>query len=307
MKIARVLCVYRKSLYQIYVREHQERSVREALRSGDAGADALRQSHEANETALREVERVLRQLRIEAVVRWRAHVRTTSKFDLVISLGGDGTLLDTSHRVSSATPLLGINSDPARSVGALCAGSVDELPALLDGLLSDRLRPRRVTRMRVRLDGREVLGPIINDVLFAHACPAGLSRFDLAVLPAARAEKSHSGFDGKIFRQHRGSGLWISTAMGSTAAIRSAGGRVMATGSRSLQYVVREPYRRPSSTERVVRGGMVRPGQTLVLITRMRQGMLWADGAHRRVALGYSQQLQLDRHPLDLLLVRPTR
>ena len=58
--------------------------------------------------------------------------------------------------------------------------------------------------------------PIINDVLFAHACPAGLSRFDLAVLPAARAEKSHSGFDGETFRPHRGSGLWISTAMGST-------------------------------------------------------------------------------------------
>jgi len=162
-------------------------------------------------------------------------------------------------------------------------------------------------RMRARVDGREVLGPILNDALFANACPAGLSRFDLVVLPAAGAEDSHSGHDGGAFRQHRGSGLWISTPMGSTAAIRSAGGRPMPPGSRSLQYVVREPYRPPGSSERVARRGSVPPGQTLVLVTRMRQGMLWADGAHRRLALGYSQQVLIDRHPSDLQLVRPPR
>ena len=81
----------------------------------------------------------------------------------------------------------------------------------------------------------------------------------------------------------------------------------MPPGSRSLQYVVREPYRRPGSSERPPRRGQVPPGQTLVLISRTRQGMLWADGAHRHLALGYSQQVLIDRHPSDLLLVRPSR
>ena len=310
MKIARVLCVYRKSLYQIYVREHQDRSVKQALRRGDTVAQGMRESHEANEAALREVEAELRRRGIEVVVRWRAHLRATKHFDLVISLGGDGTLLDTSHRVPDGPPLLGINSDPARSVGALCAGTVAELPALLDGLRSGRLRPQRLTRLRVRVDGKEVLGPILNDVLFAHACPAGLSRFDLAVLPAELAEQSHSGHDGAEFRQYRGSGLWVSTAAGSTAAIRSAGGRPMAAGSRSLQFLVREPYRPPSARgaaggARVSPRGKVHAGEVLVLISRMRQGTLWADGAHRQLALDYSQQVLLDGHPHDLLLVRP--
>jgi len=40
---------------------------------------------------------------------------------LVISLGGDGTYLRTSSMmVDSTIPLLGINTDPSRSLGILC-------------------------------------------------------------------------------------------------------------------------------------------------------------------------------------------
>ena len=41
---------------------------------------------------------------------------------LVVSVGGDGTYLRTSSMIeSSTTPLLGINTDPGRSLGILCA------------------------------------------------------------------------------------------------------------------------------------------------------------------------------------------
>ncbi len=304
MKIERALVVYRKSMFQIYVREHQEQWVQLALKRGDAVAAALRDSDRANHSALEEVERVLERYGIETVVRWRAHLRTTHQFDLVVSVGGDGTLLDTSHRILDGPPLLGINSDPQRSVGALCAGTVRQLPEILEALLAGRLRPQRRTRLRVRLDGQDTLGPTLNDILFAHACPAGLSRFELAVLPVERAAQSHSGHDGLEFRAYRGSGLWVSTATGSTAAIRSAGGRHMPPGSRWLQYRVREPYRAPGAPVRLPTQGRVPPGQALVLITRMRRGMLWADGAHRQLPLKYSQQVLIDRHPCDLLLIR---
>lgn len=33
-------------------------------------------------------------------------------YDLVVTVGGDGTILDTSHFLDGNTPLLGINSDP---------------------------------------------------------------------------------------------------------------------------------------------------------------------------------------------------
>jgi NAD+ kinase len=41
--------------------------------------------------------------------------------DLVVSLGGDGTFLKTASMVpDSEKPILGINTDPQRSVGCLC-------------------------------------------------------------------------------------------------------------------------------------------------------------------------------------------
>jgi NAD+ kinase len=305
MRVERVLVVYRKSLYQIYVKEHNESAVKHALRQRDTVALGLKEAHEAHAATLASVESTLRRLRIQVVSRWRAHVRSTRSFDLVISLGGDGTLLDTSHRILDGTPLLGINSDPERSVGALCAGTAGDLPALLDALASRKLRPRSVTRIRIRIDGREVFGPTLDDVLFAHSSPAGLTRFDLAVVPAQRALGAHSGHDGGAFQRARGSGIWVATAIGSTAAIHSAGGRIMPVGARRLQYLVREPYTGPEPLPGA--RGYVSPGQALVLINRLRRGALWADGAHRRIALTYSQQAILDQHPAPLNLVLPRR
>ena len=40
---------------------------------------------------------------------------------MVISLGGDGTFLKTASMIKNSNiPILGVNTDPARSVGCLC-------------------------------------------------------------------------------------------------------------------------------------------------------------------------------------------
>lgn len=304
LSIERVLIVHRKSLYQIYIEEHKERAVQQALRRRDPAALAIKQSHRTHAAAVASIQQTLDRRGIEVVCRWRAHERSTRNFDLVISLGGDGTLLDTARRVRGRTPLLGINSDPGRSVGALCSGGAEGLPSILDALTSGQLRPRRINRIRVRVDGEEVLGPVLNDVLFAHVCPAGLTRFDRAIVEAERALETLPTAVPSPFRPYRGSGIWVSTAIGSTAAIRSAGGRAMVPGSRRLQMLVREPYVPLGQPRPEGLHGYVGPGQALVLINRLRRGMLWADGPHRALAVHYGQQVVLDNHPDPLRLVR---
>jgi NAD+ kinase len=304
MQIQRVLIVHRKSLYQIYVEEHKERAVKRAIRGGDKVAQGIKRSHETHGASLARVEQTLRRRGIEFVTRWRAQARSARSFDLVISLGGDGTLLDTSRRLLDGPPLLGINSDPKRSVGALCSGAASRLPQLLDGLRAGELKPERLARLRIRVDGEEVLGPTLNDVLAAHVCPAGLSRFDVALVPAEKALAAHSGRNKAAFEQARGSGFWISTPTGSTAAIHSAGGMVMPPRSRRLQYLAREPYVAPGGSPALHGHGFVSPGQALVLICRLRRGMIWADGAHRKHSLTYGSQVVLDLHPVPLHLIR---
>jgi NAD+ kinase len=109
-------------------------------------------------------------------------------------------------------------------------------------------------------------------------------------------------------RAQRSSGLWVSTACGSTAAIRSAGGAVLPRSSRRLQYLVREPYTPPGQPRpRGVVRGVVRPGEVLVLVSHVRRGMLWADGPYRKLALPYGEPVILDEEPRPLRLVLPTK
>jgi NAD+ kinase len=303
--IKSALIVNRKSLYRIYVQEHHDRDVQQALNRRDPAALAIKHSHQSNERTLDRLQALLTRRGISAVVRWRGLTRSTRKFDLVLSVGGDGTLLDTSHHILGNTPLLGVNSDPERSVGALCAGTVEDVPWLLDQLEEGSLRPRELTRIRVRVEQEEVLGPTLNDVLFAHVSPAGLTRYDLALRPADQPLPRKGALAAGGAASHRGSGLWVATPAGSTAAIRSAGGRRMPLGSRRLQFVAREPYVAPDGAPPPLLRGFVRPEQALVVVCRLRRGSVWADGVHRSRAVSYGQRIIFDRHPEPLRLVHP--
>jgi NAD+ kinase len=107
----------------------------------------------------------------------------------------------------------------------------------------------------------------LNEALFCHASPAATSRYILNV-PSGEEEQ-------------RSSGLWVGPAAGSTAAQRSAGGRVLPLSSTSIQYVIREPYTPAGERLRFVRG-LVKDGDELVLRSKMREARVFLDG-HRIV------------------------
>ncbi|MCX7632690.1 MAG: hypothetical protein N2Z22_05090, partial [Turneriella sp.] len=74
----------------------------------------------AHEKTLENLKTALTQLGLVATWFERNKLRQSlDRFALVISLGGDGTFIHTSHFVSE-TLLLGINSAPEHSVGHYC-------------------------------------------------------------------------------------------------------------------------------------------------------------------------------------------
>ncbi len=152
---------------------------------------------------------------------------------LVISIGGDGTLLAASQWVTGAL-VLGVNSAPQASIGHLALARRETFAGILERIADGTLQPVPVTRLAVELEGYPGLRPALNDVLLTHASPAATSRYRLTL-------KDYS-------EEHRSSGLWISTATGSTAGIRSAGGRPMPLRSRRLQFRAREPLPRSRRT-----------------------------------------------------------
>lgn len=212
--------------------------------------------------------------------------RLLAQAALVISVGGDGTLLSASHDVGDGA-LLGVNSSPRDSVGHFCVARRANIEEWLRGIEAGRLRPRAVARLAVSLDGRPLRQPVLNDVLIAHDHPAATSRYRLTV--------------GRRTEEHRSSGLWISTAAGSTAGIRSAGGRVMPFGSRRMQFRVRELYREPGRLYRLSEGFVAADGR-LVVESKMDAGWLFVDGARtaHRFLFGTRAEVRIADRPLRL-------
>ena len=94
----RFLVVYKKSQLMLY-REHQPETLAEIERREPKLLAKFIEVHEENSQAIRRIRGEIEKRGIEATFRYRANHQRPDRYDLVISVGGDGTLLDVAHHV----------------------------------------------------------------------------------------------------------------------------------------------------------------------------------------------------------------
>ncbi len=296
----RILVVYKKSAYQTNVRERKNPRFLELLARKDPSVARLVEAHDDHQATLEEAHEALAKLGVRATFRFRGDEGLVEDFDLVVTVGGDGTLLWAARWVGAGTPVVAINSAPQDSVGHFCAGKKGHVRTTLARALAGELHRTELTRMQVRLDGEVITRRVLNDVLFAHPSPAATTRYLLCHEPKGRA--------GARSEEQKSSGVWIGPAAGSTAAQRSAGGKVLPIASRKLQYVVREPYHPGGRRIAMVRG-LVGERDQLRIVSKIREGRLFIDGPHRMCDVRMGSQIVLSRssEPLTLLGLRRAR
>lgn len=282
-----VLVVYKKSQLRLALEKRNSR-IQRLLKRGDPSTEPMRAAHEAHEATLIEVERALRAAGVGSARVYRARLRPamTEGRRLVISLGGDGTLLDASHKVG-ATPVLGVNSDTAHSVGFLCAAHRGTFAALLAQVLAGRLKPTVVRRVGGAIDGTPLPFPVLNDVLVAHKNPAATSRVLV----------EHRG----VVEDQKSSGIWVSTAAGSTAAMSSAGGEIVGLHDARAQVRVREPFL-ADGPRYALASLWLSDGDEVCVTSKMREGRVYLDGPHEvlELPMGARLSLSLRAPPLNL-------
>jgi NAD+ kinase len=292
---ARVIVVAKSSSYARFIEDEQDPRAKALLERHDESVANWLLGHAAHSRTLERVQQELSRLGAHAVVVRRPHAEfDTTDADLVIVVGGDGTLLAASHSIGSV-PLLGVNSDPERSVGFYCAGRGEELEAILERALAGQLPATSLTRMKVTLNGRVRSRRVLNEALFSHGSPAATSRYILRT--ESVSEEQHS------------SGVWIGPAAGSTAAQYSAGGKILPLSSARLQLVVREPFLWGGKRLRY-RRLLVGPGKSVKLKSKMQDAALFLDGPYRRisVSLGDVAEFSASNEPLCVLgLTRDAR
>jgi NAD+ kinase len=257
MTFEKILVVYKKSNYEKYILEDHYLK----LKRHKALTKPLLDSHRNHYRSLEHVERVLKNMGVKFSMMVRSNAFSEKKYDLVISVGGDGTFLDASQFMFN-TPLLGINSNPIESIGHFCPITSKQLQGFLQ---KKHFHIVKLSRLRVSID-RKILAPVLNDVLITNIHPASTSRYNIQV--------------GRQKEEQKSSGIWVSTAMGSTAAILGAGGRRMSYKSTKFQVKIREPY-----INRGVRPKMdkiiLNANRQVKVLSKMRDGVVFMDGTKR--------------------------
>lgn len=284
----RVLLVVKRSSYGRFVEDEGDPRVARLLRRRDPSVARWVDAHRAHMATLDTTERALARLGVPVARVGRADVAfDTADATLVVTVGGDGTLLAASHNVG-VVPVLGVNSAPAHSVGFFCAARRETVEAALRSALDGSAKRVVLQRMRVLVNGHVRARRVLNEALYCHASPAVTSRYIV----------THAG----VTEEHRSSGFWIGPPAGSTAAQRSAGGRVLPLQGADLQLVVREPYAPPGERYRLLRT-LVPPGEQLTVKSKMRDARLFLDGPQREVPvrLGDTTVFELSDEPLTVL------
>ncbi len=151
-----------------------------------------------------------------------ARAALAEKADLLIVVGGDGTLLAVAREAGSRpVPILGVNQG---ALGFLAEVAPEELDAVLGRVLAGDFDVVPRTRLQVRaLRGERVLiqSLALNDAV--------INRSDLS-----RMIDLETWTDGAPVTTYRGDGLIVATPTGSTAYTLSAGGPILMPGSRAL-------------------------------------------------------------------------
>ena len=301
----RVHVVLKRSSWRKWVEEDADPHIVALLDAGDETVRRMRPGHLDHTETIEEVRQSLADLGAEAVWYDRPHhFRVDSPCDLVVTVGGDGTLLGASHGIGPDVPLLGVNSSPDHSIGFFCAARKGRVREALAAALDGTLERVTLTRMRVELNGRSLHDRVLNEALFCHCSPAATSRYILR-LQAQEPGATPTGIARTrvlVEEEYKSSGLWVGPAAGSTAAQRSAGGIVLPLDSPDLQYVVREPYH-PHGEPLKMTMGLVVDDQTLDVKSRMRQARVFLDGDHlvHDVTIGDVVTMRRSSEPLVVL------
>jgi len=135
--------------------------------------------------------------------------------DVVVVLGGDGTLLAASHLLESPTvPIVGVNFG---SLGFLTEITLPEVYPTLEAVLEGRYEyeDRRMLRAVVRRpDQPDAVGDVLNDVVITKAVVSRIIELEVTV-------------DGLFVSAFRADGLIVSSPTGSTAYNLAAGGPIL--------------------------------------------------------------------------------
>lgn len=278
MKYKKILIVYKTPVLEIYKKKNKELEkliLEEGLDVKDLEAE-LKEDKEAREVVQKALGKE-KDVKVDWKYRGELSKKIIKKYDLVMTFGGDGTLMEASHYIGNK-PVFGINSDyradADSSEGFFLASNKYDFPEKYNLLQEGKLKEYKFNRLQLELNGKKLEELVLNDVLVVHKHPAATSRMILK--------------EGKLEEFQKSSGTIIATAASNWAI--KAGGKALPIIGKKFQYVTRELYIGRLNPDPKMETGITK---NLEVFSKMREGMLYIDGKHIEYPFGLGKKLKV--------------
>ncbi len=326
MNPKKILILYKKSAYKIYFLERKSSLFQKENSLTPREINDFKRAHDKHYQSLAMVRRILDRYAIHYHVRARGSKIDFARYEVVMTVGGDGTFLeaarglkdqpfdysclkrqellrvdserslpcpvlkDRASRKSKSQFILGVNSDPQSSVGRFCSCTPEDFEKVLKRFLTGKVKIKKFQRIQLDLKFGEkhYETQVLNDILVCHQNPAAMSRYSLSL--------------NGVQEEQRSSGVWISTAAGSSGAILSAGGKLIAQEASEIQYKPRELYRWPRRKYELT-GEALLLKRPMVITSLMRNGVVFIDGAHLKFPFHFGSKAVMTHSPRPLKVI----
>jgi len=199
--------------------------------------------------------------------------------DLVIAVGGDGTFLLTSHYIFDKTPMFGVNSDPSCREGFFMVSEKKDFVSKFKKLLKKKYKIKKLHRLEAFIGNKKIPELALNEYYVAAERSYHTARYYLTVRGMREKQKS--------------SGVLISTAAGSYAWIKSAGGRELPLYSDKFEYLIREPYCGRTAAKCSLVNGILNKNEKLVIDFEIGNGIIIADSTGKEHIFNAKQKVTI--------------
>lgn len=227
-----------------------------------------------------EIERERIEHETGCAVRQVAQSELADSVDLILVLGGDGTMIATARTVADRElPVVGVNYG---GLGYLAEFRIEELYVALESILAGDYRLEQRVMLAVELlrgDEQVTRNRVLNDVVINKSA-------------LARIIEIEAYMNGQFVNSFRADGLIVSTPTGSTAYNLSAGGPVIYP---SMKAVVITPICPFTLSNRPI----VIPDESLI--------ELWLKTENEDVALTLDGQVGFPLKPEDRVVIRKSQ
>ena len=234
------------------------------------------------------VQKTLKKYKInyEISVREKLNSDLFKNKDLIVVIGGDGTFLIASHYIRDKTLFFGVNSDPEYKEGFFMSATKADFEQKFKKILKSKFKIRKLHRLEAYIGSKKIPELALNEFYVAAAVPYHTARYYFSARGKRERQKS--------------SGILVSTAAGSYAWMKSAGGKTLPLDSDRFQYLIREPYCGRTAAKCTLINDVLNKNEKVSIEFENADGLIIADstGKEHRFKAKEMVVIKLSKNPL---------